>query len=196
MNSELRPNPLSVAQAVVMSVVIVSVLGADLLGRPLWFALGWPVPRGWIVLVGFLTTIALAFARRTGAGTRKPEFLRSIIILLWLPLLLSGLVAAIFESENTYSPIGEASPTGCRAWAEESSFLFAGNGRVYVVNDWQPVAMPVMHYRSDDGSKPAAAGLARVTWENGGRRARIVVVGSPDDPVVVSPENGSLLACG
>ena len=76
-------------------------------------------------------------------------------------------------------------PTGCRVLVQETSFLVAGGGEVYVLRRGAGLARHVSGYvtddADDDGGRPVSAGGYALTWDGG--HGTLQVFDTPGNPV-------------
>jgi hypothetical protein len=168
-------------------VATVAILSGPLLAYPgpLLFVAGQPVPRVVTSVAVALLVVALAIARRTrlGGGYRPDTPVNLGKALLGVALLV-GTFFTWWGSNNDYIEVGPPSAAGCRAWVEESSFLFIGTGSSYSAGPWQLVALPSGSWVVDDGYRPVREGQYTVSWSQDGRSVAVGVFGTSADPVV------------
>ncbi len=165
----------------------IAVLSGPLLAYPgpLVIVAGHPVPRVVTSLAVAGLVIALAIARRTPmGGGYRPAVAASIGASLLGVALLIATFFTWWGSNNDYIEVGRPSVAGCRAWVEESSFLFIGNGSSYSAGPWQPLAFPSGSWVVDDGYRPVSEGQYTLSWSEDGRSVAVGVFGTSADPVV------------
>lgn len=91
------------------------------------------------------------------------------------PLVLVGAVG------TEVRVLGPASPGGCRAVVDESTFLMAGSGSVHVLEPWSPVAWRESRWTADDGYRAVEGGTWALSWT--GRDGLLEVDGGVGAPV-------------
>lgn len=152
-----------------------------------WFPTLWDVMI-WPAVLGAVALLASAVIRPT-QGTVRRRVARSVAtaiasVATALSLLLAGIVTgadAIGSSGPGLSVLHEESAGGCRIVVNQHSFLFAGGGRVGILQPGSIVVEWVRSYRSDDGLTPFGhGGAGHVRWE--GRVAEIEA-GTRGEPV-------------
>jgi hypothetical protein len=157
--ARLRPGKAMFVTQILLTAVVLSGPALAYPG-PLVFVAGTPVPRVVTSVAVTVLVVALAVARRTRlGGGYSPGGAASLGAVLLGVLLLVAAFLTWWGDNNDYIEVGRPSAaSGCRAWVEESSFLFIGSGSSYSVGPWQPLAFPSGTWVVDDGYRPVRDG--------------------------------------
>lgn len=145
------------------------------------------VVLGWAVSAGLLTAAAgqLVVGRRHRPGRRDAALAVGALTLAGV-LLAAGGHLLWGVAYRGLTPVG---PTGCRVLVQETSFLVAGAGEVYVLQGASGLARHVGSYTADDGGRPVSEGSYTLTWD-GDHATLELLAGDP-----VTPGSQSL-GCG
>ncbi|MET9227869.1 hypothetical protein [Lentzea sp. NPDC003310] len=134
-----------------------------------WVVPAW-VPSAALLVVAFV--VALVRRVRLSWPSRVVAVLTSAVALLsW-----------VGDLSATYTVL-PASPDGCRVVVRESSFLFAGDGEVFLTSPFG-IGPGMGTYQTDDGYRPVTVGDYEFRWESG--VGRLSFTGNSTDPILRS----------
>ncbi len=144
---------------------------------------------GWTVTAGLLVAAAGLLLSSRGEPSRGRAAAAVLAAVTSTGVLLAVGGQLLWGAE--YRSLMPAGPTGCRVLVQETSFLVAGSGEVYVLRRGTGLARHLSSYTTDDGGKPVSAGGYTLTWDGG--HGTLEVFDNPGNPVTPSTHT---VGCG